>query len=229
MCTVTFLPTAEGYIFTSNRDETPERSSTPLSEREIGDHLIHFPKDPLAGGTWFATDATAFSLIILNGGFVKHKHRPSYRISRGLVLLDFFKYRNVEKYVSDYDFDGVEPFTLVIAESQDETIVHELVWDEKQLHHKIFHNPEPMIWSSSTLYPDEVRNERKSWFEKWLTSKEERTQKNIIEFHRSGGKGDAWNDFVMDRNGLVQTISITSIEMKDNVFAPIKHEELKRK
>ena len=228
MCTVTFLPTRSGYILTSNRDETPARSSTPISKRRIGHVEVRFPKDPLAGGTWFASDGSAFNLVLLNGGFVKHKHMPPYRLSRGIVLLDFYKYRNVQDYIESYDFKGIEPFTMLVIETNDSTHVHELVWDEKQLHHRQYNQNEPAIWSSATLYPEEVRAERESWFEKWLSSSKTKDQHHIVDFHRSGGKGDAWNDFVMDRNGLVQTISITSVEVHEGIFRDILHEELSR-
>ena len=157
MCTVTFLPTATGFLLTSNRDETPERSETPVVAKQVGDVTVSFPKDPKAGGSWYASDQEAFSLVLLNGGFEKHKHRPPYRLSRGLVLLDFFKYRNVSLYANDYNFNDIEPFTLLIVNHQDHVTLDELIWDGHQLHHQHFEHPKAMIWSSSTLRPSDRR------------------------------------------------------------------------
>ena len=33
-----------------------------------------------------------------------------------------------------------------------------------------------------------------------------------MDFHRSGGRGDWWNNFVMKRGDNLQTVSITSIQ-----------------
>ncbi len=213
MCTVTYLPRANGdYILTSNRDETPKRAALAPKGYQIGNKQIYFPKDPLAGGTWIATDKARFTLVLLNGGFEKHSHKPPYRRSRGLMLLDFFAFERAESFASDYDFEGIEPFTLIILDSNKETKVSQLVWAGDKLDYKSLNNDTPYIWSSSTLYPDPVRLERKTWFDKWLKERNDFKQEEIIDFHLNGGKGDAWNDFVMDRNGEVKTVSLTSIE-----------------
>ena len=220
MCTVTFLPKSrQDFILTSNRDEDPSRASQQLSFQEIGERKVHFPKDPKAGGTWFATDQDGFTLCILNGGFEKHKHRPPYRLSRGLMLLDFFKINNVHSFVSNYNFDGIEPFTLVIVDhSSDELRLNQLVWDEKSLDYQVFDAEKPCIWSSSTLYPQPVQDERRQWFAEWLEDRNEFNQNDILSFHQFGGKGDAWNDFVMNREGRVQTVSVTSLDKKGDAY-----------
>jgi len=230
MCTVTYLPKGKGnYILTSNRDETPKRAARPPQSYKIGNKDIYFPKDPLAGGTWIASDKTRFTLCLLNGGFEKHKHQPPYRRSRGLMLLDFYAYDSVEKFAKEYEFAGIEPFTLVIIDSNDETSLHQLVWTGESLDLKALNSKQTFIWSSSTLYPQAVRDERKSWFEKWLTNREHFQRKEIIQFHKTGGKGDAWNDFVMDRDGNVKTVSITSIEKSSMGFEMIYENLLKEK
>ena len=52
MCTVTYLPQEnDGFILTSNRDESPMRKTIPPKKYvENGVELI-YPKDQLAGGT----------------------------------------------------------------------------------------------------------------------------------------------------------------------------------
>lgn len=220
MCTVTFLPKNEqDFILTSNRDEDPLRASHQLFSQEIGGRMVHFPKDPKAGGTWFATDKSGFTLCLLNGGFEKHKHRPPYRLSRGLMVLDFFRISDVASFARQYNFDGIEPFTLVLIDhSSDQINLNQLVWDEKDLHQKPLNHNEAHIWSSSTLYPQPVRDERRQWFSEWLEGRNEFRQDDILAFHQFGGKGDAWNDFVMNREGRVQTVSVTSLDKKSDAF-----------
>lgn len=229
MCTVTYLPLEEGFILTSNRDESPLRNATPPELKNIAGHEVSFPKDPLAGGTWFATDNNRFTLVLLNGGLVKHHHKPPYRKSRGLMVLDFFETYDVLAFVQNYDFEGIEQFTLIILDQENDTRVHELVWTEKELIYNELDNKSPNIWSSSTLYPDPVRKERSDWFDTWLDQHKAFDQDEIIEFHKTGGKGDAWNDFVMNREGKVQTISVTSAMKDSDGFKPLYHEDLLNK
>lgn len=220
MCTVTFLPkSGQDFILTSNRDEDPSRAALKLTSELVGEQTVYFPKDPKAGGTWFASDQQNFTLCLLNGGFEKHKHRPPYRISRGIMVLDFFKIKSVDSFIEDYNFEGIEPFTLVLIDhSATEIQLHELVWNGQELNHQKLNSESPYIWSSSTLYPQPVRDERKQWFTEWLEGKESFKQEEILTFHQFGGKGDAWNDFVMNREGKVQTVSVTSLDKKSDAY-----------
>ena len=231
MCTVTFLPKGKsGYALTSNRDETPKRAALPPQPYQVGDTTVYFPKDPLAGGSWIATDKEHFTLCLLNGGFEKHSHTPPYRISRGQMVLQFFNYKNVSDFVNTFEFGGMEPFTLVIISSDaDDTKLDQLVWDGESLHTKSLDTETPHIWSSSTLYPQPVRDERRSWFSQWTMEQTVFEQKEIMSFHKFGGKGDAWNNFVMNRDEIVKTVSITSIEKTVSEFVLIYDDLLKEK
>lgn len=231
MCTVTFLPKGKsGYVLTSNRDETPKRAALAPQPYQVGNTTIYFPKDPLAGGTWIATDKEQFTLCLLNGGFEKHSHTPPYRISRGQMVLQFFEFNSVTNFKNTFDFDGMEPFTLVIvASNTGQTTLDQLVWDGESLHSKSLDTEEAHIWSSSTLYPQQVRDERRSWFSLWVKEQTVFDQNKIMSFHKFGGNGDAWNDFVMNRDELVKTVSITSIEKAAEAFVLIYDDLLKEK
>jgi len=231
MCTVTFLPKGKNdYVLTSNRDETPKRAALPPKAYSVGETTIYFPKDPLAGGTWIATDKRHFTICLLNGGFEKHSHTPPYRLSRGQMVLQFFEFNNLNSFKDQFDFKGMEPFTLVIVDNQHgKTKLDQLVWDGESLHPKSLDAETTHIWSSSTLYPEPVRAERKSWFSLWVAQQTAYNQKDIMQFHKSGGKGDAWNDFVMNRDQVVMTVSITSIEKTQQEFALIYEDLTKEK
>ena len=217
MCTVTFLPKGpQTYILTSNRDETPKRAADHPAKYELHGHQLYFPKDPLAGGTWIVTDKQKFTLCLLNGAFEAHKRTPPYRLSRGQMVLEFFKYAHVNSFLSDYDFDGIEPFTLVLVESAKTTELTELVWDGSAAHTQSLNPTEAHIWSSATLYPKAIADQRAGWFDDWLQSHTQSEQRQIMDFHRYGGRGDLWNNFVMKRGDNLQTVSITSIEKEDD-------------
>ncbi|MCR9287836.1 MAG: NRDE family protein [Bacteroidetes bacterium] len=215
MCTVTYIPQKEGFILTSNRDENAARSPKNLSRiTQDGVELI-FPRDTAAGGTWIAISETNRMVCVLNGAFKKHKHRPPYRRSRGLIVLDFFKYSNAKTFFKEYDFERIEPFTMFIFDNGD---LFEFRWDEQEKHISILDKTEKYIWSSCTLYNPEWQEKRANWFNEWKEDQDDFSRDSILEFHKNGGEKDEWNGFIMNRMNMVQTVSITSISQTSKGF-----------
>jgi len=227
MCTVTFLPLSESsFILTSNRDESQYRKiALPPAKYSVYGTVVYFPKDMDANGTWFAAAETRFTLCLLNGAFAPHKHRPPYRLSRGLMLLDFFKYNNVHDFLSQYDFDGIEPFTLLVFEQNTTTIIHEIRWDEKKIYLEWSNASMPLIWSSAQLYPENVIRQREEWFKAWLKANKEFTMEKILLFHKTGGTGNSNTDLLMNRDGKVFTVSITSV-IRDKKEGTMRYEDM---
>ena len=226
MCTVTYLPKGkDAFILTSNRDESPLRSAVEPQIDQVGAYQVLYPKDPLAGGTWICTAEDNRLICLLNGAFVKHERTPPYRRSRGLIVLDFFRYENAEEFLVQCDLDNIEPFTLVIYDNQQ---LIELKWDGNQKHIRRLDNQQPHIWSSATLYPANIAQKRSSWFDEWLqkTAATDFTANNITHFHRTGGDGDSFNDLVMNRFGIVKTVSISCVEKKANRIIMTHHDLL---
>ena len=91
----------------------------------------------------------------------------------------------------------------------------QLVWDSQMKHIMSLPIDQPQIWSSVTLYPPHVRAWRKSLFEKWISETESYDWESIISFHQVAN-GDPDNDFIMNRNDKVKTLSVTSISLKEN-------------
>lgn len=213
MCTLTYIPTKEGYIFTHNRDERSNRpTSKSFQTKELSNRTIYYPEDLEAHGSWiaFANDNT--SACLLNGGNKTYVRKPPYRKSRGLVVLESFGFENPKEFYHNYDFEGIEPFTLLIRHSSG---LFQITHDLEKTTIKV-HNPqETNIWSSTTLYTKEVRDKRKKWFSDWLAQSSELSPSNIQAFHNSAGDGDSENDLVMSRWGILQTMSITQIAVSD--------------
>lgn len=208
MCTVTFLPTSSGFILTHNRDEAPSRSPQQISREIVGDDVLLFPRDTKAGGAWIATAKSGKTACLLNGAFVRHHHNPPYRRSRGLMLLDFFEWKQAEDFFRDYDLDGIEPFTFLLFENASAA---ELRWDGTQRHLKIL-NPEiPHFWCSATLYPPDMQIRREQVFREWLGNTVRRPPSAVHRLHLTGSVGDPENDFVMNRGGRVCTVSVTQV------------------
>ncbi len=209
MCTVTYVPrSGGGFYLNSNRDEAPSRAAEGLVQSTTNGKKIVFPKDRGAGGTWIAANEEGMALCLLNGAFERHERKLPYRMSRGIVLLELLEAPDIPYAFSKYHLEGIEPFTLILAGWN---VLWELRWDGVLRHPKPLDIRESHIWSSATLYDAEVRNRREQWFRTWEQASLHSDLENLLTFHLHAGEGDPWNDVVMNRNGLVQTISVTSV------------------
>ncbi len=211
MCTVTYLPLEnEGFILTSNRDESPMRKTIPPQKYIENDVALVYPKDELAGGTWIGTSEKNRLVCLLNGGFENHQRNTYYRMSRGVVVKNILSVEDPVQYIEDFDFDNIEPFTVVLVDWGKELTTYELVWDGTQKHFQKLPQ-EPKIWSSSTLYTSEMKAERKEWFRDWLKDHKDYDQESILTFHQSTDKGTEGTTLKMKRP-FVETVSVTSVK-----------------
>jgi len=216
MCTVTYLPLKDqGFILTSNRDESPTRKTIPPQKyNENGVEMV-YPKDELAGGTWIGLSDKNRLVCLLNGGFEKHQRIEYYKMSRGVVVKKILSVNKPVDYIQNFDFSDIEPFTIVLIDWNNELKIYELVWDGTAKHfHKL--PQEPKIWSSSTLYDESMKRDRKKWFEDWLADQSEFNQQEILNFHLSTDRGTQQTTLKMKRP-FVETVSVTSVEKKEKV------------
>ncbi len=225
MCTVTYFPKPSGFILTHNRDEAPSRSPQSIvkAPNSQGDSQL-FPRDTQAGGTWIVTASQGRTACLLNGAFSLHTRQPPYRRSRGLILLDFFDWDSPDAFFQDYDFEGIEPFTFLYFEKKEgpENVrrIAEFRWDGQKRYLKDLPPDQAHFWCSATLYPPEMQIRRAQVFKDWLMhqtpfSNGQATNRpihqSLITLHQSGSVGDPENDYVMNRGGKVQTVSITQV------------------
>ena len=216
MCTLTIVPTENNdFVVTQSRDEAPDRIAWPPDYYKVNETKLLFPKDKLAGGTWIGISEKNRVVCVLNGAFEWHQRKSTYRMSRGVVANDFMISDDIEKTVDVYNFNAIEPFTLIIADWNADLKLYELIWDGEQKHFKEL-SLEPQIWSSSTLYSLPMRQERKKWFETFKLENR-LDSKALLSFHKSAGQGNADFGVIMDR-GFVKTTSITQIEKGCNTL-----------
>jgi len=226
MCTVTFIPSGDKIYITSNRDEkSGRRQALPPRFYIHNDVQLLYPRDEDAGGSWIAINENGNAAVLLNGAFVKHTAFSSYRKSRGLIFLDIIKSYTPVKYFSEIDLYGIEPFTIITIEAGN---LFECRWNGIKKFRKQLQISNPYIWSSATLYDTEVKRKREQWFSDWITGNKMPTQNNILSFHRFAGDGNISTDLLMNREGQVYTVSITSIEL-DNTNATIRYLDIKNK
>ena len=206
-----------GFIITHNRDEAVVRTPALAPKRyRINQTQVIFPQDPQSQGTWIATSAR-FTLCLLNGAFENHERKLPYRQSRGRIIPDFFEYKCPEKFADQYNFDGIEPFTLVIIDSQNHDFITEIKWDGSKLFQQKLPASQPKIWSSATLYNAEVRKNRETWFGDWVHQTADFEPNKIMYFHQNGGNGDRHNDMVMNRHDELKTQCIMQIEHRQGM------------
>jgi len=212
MCTVTYLPLADdNFILTSNRDEGIMRKpALPPATYKIAGKEIIFPKDGEAGGTWIGVEKTGRVICLMNGAFVQHERELPYRMSRGQVVLDALTADDFENFLNNYLLEKIEPFTIVAFDWREGLRRWELRWDGQQRHIKSLSHT-PQIWSSATLYNDDMHTKRKEWFKDWLSQNTDYQVNKIRQFHKTAGEGDPITDLRTER-GFLRTVSVTTIE-----------------
>ncbi|MFV9484239.1 NRDE family protein [Christiangramia sp. ASW11-125] len=210
MCTVTLVPRPEsmsGFVLTSNRDESVGRETlSPAWERFEGVRQ-YFPKDKQAGGTWLGVSEHSRCICLMNGAEKPHERKPEYRKSRGVVVKEFLAACRLRSYLNKYNFEGIEPFTMIIVEWHDGLCFQQLVWDGKNYKHEYIPITQH-IWSSSPLYSEAMKKKRKQWFEE--VSAEGYTAESLLKFHKSAGEGNKEYGLIIDR-GFLKTQSISQV------------------
>jgi uncharacterized protein with NRDE domain len=213
VCTVTFVSSANKTIITSNRDEQALRQAIEPKEYEICGKTVIFPKDPQAGGTWYAVDQSGNVEVLLNGAAEKHAWNPPYRKSRGLVVLDVIGGKSPIEVWNRYDLAEIEPFTLILFQ---DGRLWQLRWDGIEKDTQEIDAAQNHIWSSSMLYPKEIREKREKWFAQFMKFNRHATGKDMMHFHHYTESGDIENGLVINRNNFLKTLSITQTAIHDN-------------
>lgn len=222
MCTVSFVNANGKIIITSNRDEKIIRPKAIAPKSYcINNKNILFPKDPKAGGTWFAVDEYSNIIVLLNGADEKHIVTGNYKKSRGLIVLEIFENTSpIEAWIA-IDLDGIEPFTLVLYEKHH---LYQLRWNGQEKHTLALDSNKNHIWSSSTLYSKEIREKRASWFTTFLDTQPEVNANELFNFHRYTEEKNEEHGLVINRDNLMKTLSITQAVIDQNKVALFHHD-----
>lgn len=214
MCTVSFVNSNGKTIITSNRDEKVLREiAIEPKNYLINNKNIIFPKDPKAGGTWFATNEDGAILVLLNGAAEKHLLKTNYKKSRGLIVLDLISSKSPIKEWDTIDLSEIEPFTIVLFQKQK---LYQLQWNEITKETIELDVSKNYIWSSSTLYSKEIRVQRANWFFTFVDTKPEISSDELLNFHRYTHEENPENGLVINRNNDLKTVSITQMVIENN-------------
>lgn len=222
MCTVSFVCSNRKIIITSNRDEQLVRPAIAPQNYAVNNKNLCFPKDPKAGGTWYAVDENANVLVLLNGADEKHEWNPPYRSSRGLIVLDLLGSDSAIQSWETIDLDNIEPFTLVLFQDQQ---LYQLRWNGKQKETTQLDATQNHIWSSATLYSKPIREQRAQWFTTFLDTKPQVTETEMFQFHRYTETDNHEHGLVINRNNKLKTLSITQSVIEQNKIT-LRHHDL---
>jgi uncharacterized protein with NRDE domain len=208
MCTVVYLPTANGLLVSSIRDEQFLRpAAMPPKQHPHHGKILLYPTDAQAGGTWMVADNDGKVTVLFNGAFEKHVANTPYRKSRGIVLLDIVSADEFTTAWQQYDLNGIEPFSMVHTDGHS---LMRCTWDGIQ---KIVDVLDPLkshIWSSATLYNTEQRSLRQEIFQEWLREQQHPISSNVLrEFFKTTMPNDVANRFIMNRNNILGSVSFT--------------------
>ncbi len=213
MCTVTYYKDKNNTIITSNRDENINRPYATKPRKLIdGNNWVYYPIDPQSNGTWFGVKNDKSVFVLLNGADMKHIPNPPYRKSRGLILLDILHSPDYSEEWENIDLSGIEPFTIIAFVNMSLT---QLRWNGS---YKTIHLLDPNIehiWSSSTLYNQEVMQKRKDWFAEFLYQKRNINADDLMDFHSNTQKADAENGLIINRMGITVTRNITQYVLEN--------------
>lgn len=207
MCTVSFVNSRGRIIITSNRDERTSRPNA-IEPRiyMLNNRKLIYPKDPKAGGSWIAAAENGSVAVLLNGAIEPHIPKLSYRRSRGLILLDIISNDNGVEEWNQIDLLDIEAFTLIVYEDMK---LFELIWDGNSKSTRKLDVNEAFIWSSSTLYTPEQRKSKEKSFHSFLAINKNPDPESLQSFHTTTGKEEDDEGFVINRNDIVRTFSIT--------------------
>lgn len=224
MCTVSFYKDNSKVIITSNRDEHINRpSAIPPQKMIFGEKILYYPKDPKAGGTWFAVNQKGNVYVLLNGSNEKHTPNPPYRKSRGLILLDIADSNDIIEKWQLMNLQSIENFTIV---SYFDGQLIQFRWNGIEKSQLILDENESHIWSSATLYDKETIIKREEWFHDFLENhKNGITSHNFFEFHTDTKKEDQNNGLLINRDHKMLTKSVTQAVITSNRFT-IEHRDL---
>ncbi len=131
MCTLTFVPTVDGYLAGMNRDELLTRpAALPPEIHEREGMKAVYPREP-AGGTWIAANTRGNLLALLNWNEIDTARLGGKRRTRGLVIPDAILGKNASSTRAHLDWlslDGVFPFRLIGAFRNERQLI-EWRWD----------------------------------------------------------------------------------------------------
>jgi hypothetical protein len=137
-----------------------------------------------------------------------------------LIVLDLISSNSPIDEWNSIDLSDIEPFTIVLFQNKK---LYQLRWNEVEKSTLNLDVNQNHIWSSSTLYPKEIREHRVELFKIFIVSNEISAEK-LFQFHRYTKEDDSENGLIINRNGELKTLSITQTVIQENKIVLSYHD-----
>ena len=134
MCTVSFLPSPQGFYLAMNRDEKRDRfTALPAEIVEFQNHRAIFPREP-TGGTWISANDAGVCLALINWHRITREPNNGVR-SRGEVVRKLAGISTSDKIsaaITKLPLRKLRPFRLVAIAPKENRVV-EWRWNLNRL------------------------------------------------------------------------------------------------
>lgn len=161
MCTLTFIPTADGYVAGMNRDEKLNRpKALPPKRFNFYRSTAAYPYEA-SGGTWIACNSRGNLLALLNWNDVAPQLGAKQMRSRGLLIPELIPADTLvdtEARLTQLDLNIFPPFRL-IGVFPEESVIVEWRWSGSCLE-TIKSGWKKRHWFSSSLSDAQAQQER---------------------------------------------------------------------
>jgi len=131
MCTLTFVPTEDGYVAGMNRDEKLTRPrAIPPKRFDFPGATALFPRES-SGGTWIGCNSHGNLLALLNWNDVEPRFDGVNLPSRGVLIPELISSDDLADTRACYaqlDLNGILPFRLIGA-FFGQSVITEWRWD----------------------------------------------------------------------------------------------------
>jgi hypothetical protein len=191
MCTLSWKPTAEGYVLFFNRDEQRSRpSALPPALRRHNDVEFLSPADTAHGGTWLLTNALGLSIGLLNHYPSKPAQPIQTPASRGRLPLAYADCASAAEAVgrcAGLPLGDYPPFHFVAVDVRAAAV---LTWDGRSPHVDWL-DPAGAMLTTSSFQPDLVARARRTAFIQQIGDMADATPAQLEAFHRHRGNDPA--------------------------------------
>jgi transport and Golgi organization protein 2 len=185
MCTVSFLPSPQGFCLAMNRDEKRDRfSALPPEIVEFESHRVLFPREP-TGGTWISANDAGVCLALINWHRIKREPNNGVR-SRGEVirkLVGISTSDEISTAVKKLPLPKLRPFRLIAIVSAENRVI-EWRWNLDRLSVRKY-SWKPRHWFSSSFDEATAEAERTRVCAAQLDESAKRDVKWLRRLHRS--------------------------------------------
>ena len=119
--------------------------------------------------------------------------------------------------IHDWDMISEKASGNLVATVENNKLT-QLQWNEVEKSTTEFDTKQFHIWSSSTLYSKEIREQRKTWFTNFIKSKNCPTSQEILHFHQFTESENKEFGLQINRNDVLKTISITQCKVTNDTI-----------